>query len=127
MPPRRYGELRQREHPRGPRRHGRKDQGLGGADLHLDDRRGDRRNGRPQRLRLLYEAILATLAIIVWHLYYVFVNPDFAPMSFTWIDGKLSRHDMEHEHALELEEIETYGRRGDTPPPDVTRIAPEEE
>ncbi len=53
-----------------------------------------------------YEAILATLAIIVWHFYYVFVNPDFAPMAFTWIDGKLSRHEMEHEHALELEEIE---------------------
>ena len=74
-----------------------------------------------------YEAILATLAIFVWHLYYVFVNPDFAPMSFAWIDGKLSRHDMEHEHALELEEIEAYGRRGETPPPDVTRIATEEE
>jgi cytochrome b subunit of formate dehydrogenase len=74
-----------------------------------------------------YEAILATLAIFVWHLYYVFVNPDFAPMSFSWIDGKLSRHDMEHEHAIELEEIEAYGRRGETPPPDVTRIAPEEE
>jgi len=74
-----------------------------------------------------YEAILATLAIIVWHLYYVFVNPDFAPMSFTWIDGKLSRHDMEHEHALEIEEIDAYARRGETPPPDVTRIAPEEE
>ena len=74
-----------------------------------------------------YEAILATLAIFVWHLYYVFVNPDFAPMSFTWIDGKLSRHDMEHEHALELEEIDAYERRGETPPPDVTRIATEEE
>ena len=74
-----------------------------------------------------YEAILATLAIIVWHLYYVFVNPDFAPMSFTWIDGKLSRHDMEHEHALELEEIDAFERRGEPPPPDVTRIATEEE
>ena len=74
-----------------------------------------------------YEAILATLAIIVWHLYYVFINPDFAPMSFTWIDGKLSRKDMEHEHALEIEEIDAYVRRGETPPPDVTRIAPEEE
>jgi cytochrome b subunit of formate dehydrogenase len=73
-----------------------------------------------------YEAILATLAIIVWHLYYVFLNPDFAPMSFTWIDGKLSRHEMEHEHAIEVEEIDAYVRRGETPPPDVTRIAPEE-
>src|SRR5659263_408433 len=74
-----------------------------------------------------YEAILATLAIFVWHLYSVIVNPDFAPMSFTWIDGKLSRHDMEHEHAIELEEIDAYVRGGETPPPDVTRIAPEEE
>jgi cytochrome b subunit of formate dehydrogenase len=74
-----------------------------------------------------YEAILATLAIIVWHLYYVFINPDNAPMSFAWIDGKLSRHDMEHEHAIEVEEIDAYMRRGEAPPPDVTRIAPEEE
>jgi hypothetical protein len=74
-----------------------------------------------------YEAILATLAIIVWHFYYVFMNPDFAPMSFTWLDGKLSRHDMEHEHALELEEIDALERRGKPLPPDVTRIATEEE
>ncbi|MEW6720226.1 MAG: cytochrome b/b6 domain-containing protein [Thermodesulfobacteriota bacterium] len=74
-----------------------------------------------------YEAILATLAIIVWHLYYVFMNPDFAPMSFTWLDGKLSRDLMEHEHALELEEIEAYERSGNPPPPDVTRIVKEEE
>jgi cytochrome b subunit of formate dehydrogenase len=74
-----------------------------------------------------YEAILATLAIIVWHLYYVFANPDFAPMSFTWIDGKLTRELMEHEHALELEEIDMYQRRGEAPPPDVTRIVTEEE
>ncbi|GAB4237800.1 MAG: hypothetical protein OHK0028_15170 [Deltaproteobacteria bacterium] len=74
-----------------------------------------------------YEAILATLAILVWHLYHVIVNPDFAPMSFTWIDGKLSRFHMEHEHALELEEIDARERRGEPPPADATRIATEEE
>jgi len=74
-----------------------------------------------------YEAILATLAILVWHLYSVVLNPDFAPMSLTWIDGKLSRFHMEQEHALELEEIEAYERRGEAPPPDATRVAPEEE
>jgi cytochrome b subunit of formate dehydrogenase len=73
-----------------------------------------------------YEAILATLAIIVWHLYYVIVNPDFAPMSFTWLDGKLSRHQMEHEHALELQEIEASERSGEAPAPGTTRIATEE-
>ena len=72
-----------------------------------------------------YEAILATLAIIVWHLYYVIINPDFAPLSFTWIDGKLSRHHMEREHALELEEIDAASLPGKAPAPETTRIAPE--
>jgi cytochrome b subunit of formate dehydrogenase/5-methylcytosine-specific restriction endonuclease McrA len=74
-----------------------------------------------------YEAILATLAIFVWHLYYVIVNPDFAPMSFTWIDGKLSRHHMEHEHPLELEEIEERERWGEVPEPESTMIPREAE
>lgn len=52
-----------------------------------------------------YEAILATLAIIVWHLYFVIINPDVAPMSFTWIDGMISHHHMEIEHPLELERM----------------------
>jgi hypothetical protein len=34
---------------------------------------------------------------------------------------------MEHEHALELEEIDALERRGEPPPPDATRIATEEE
>jgi cytochrome b subunit of formate dehydrogenase len=73
-----------------------------------------------------YEAILATLAIIVWHLYYVIINPDFAPMSLTWIDGKLSRHQMEHEHPLELKEIEEGAREGVAREPGSTRIVTEE-
>ncbi|MBF8258954.1 MAG: Cytochrome b subunit of formate dehydrogenase-like protein [Actinobacteria bacterium] len=73
-----------------------------------------------------YEAILATLAIIVWHLYYVMINPDFAPLSFTWLDGKLSRHDMEHEHPLELKEIDAKERSGEAPGPETTRIATED-
>jgi hypothetical protein len=73
-----------------------------------------------------YEAILATLAIFIWHLYYVIINPDFAPMSLTWIDGKLSRHHMEHEHPLELEEIEDEERRGPAKAPGTTRIVTED-
>jgi cytochrome b subunit of formate dehydrogenase len=73
-----------------------------------------------------YEAILATLAIFVWHLYYVIINPDFAPMSFTWIDGKLSRHHMEHEHPLELEEIEGRERRAGGEIPGATTLLTEE-
>jgi cytochrome b subunit of formate dehydrogenase len=52
-----------------------------------------------------YEAILATLTILVWHFYSVIFNPDVYPMSWAWITGSLSEHEMEAEHALELEEI----------------------
>ncbi len=74
-----------------------------------------------------YEAILATLAILVWHLYYVILNPDFAPMSLTWIDGRISRYHMEHEHPLELEEIEARERRGEAPGPGSTMTYSEAE
>jgi cytochrome b subunit of formate dehydrogenase len=35
----------------------------------------------------LYEAILATLAILVWHMYWVIFDPDVYPMDWTWWDG----------------------------------------
>lgn len=38
-----------------------------------------------------YEAILATLAIIVWHLYSVIADPDVYPMNWAWFDGKMSQ------------------------------------
>ncbi|KXK55513.1 MAG: Formate dehydrogenase-like protein cytochrome b subunit [Chlorobi bacterium OLB5] len=52
-----------------------------------------------------YEAILASLAILVWHFYFIFVNPDVYPMNKAWIKGTLTKEQMEHEHPLELEEI----------------------
>jgi formate dehydrogenase gamma subunit len=52
-----------------------------------------------------YEAILATLAIIVWHFYFVIYNPDVYPMNKAWITGYLTEEEMELEHPLELEQI----------------------
>jgi cytochrome b subunit of formate dehydrogenase len=52
-----------------------------------------------------YEAILATLTIIVWHLYSVVWNPDVYPMSWAWLTGDLTEHEMKLEHGLELERI----------------------
>ena len=40
-----------------------------------------------------YEAILATLAIVVWHFYSVIFDPDHYPMQWTWITGAI---DAEH-------------------------------
>lgn len=53
-----------------------------------------------------YEAILATLTIIVWHFYSVIFNPDVYPMSWAWITGDLTEHEMKLEHGLELEKVE---------------------
>ncbi len=57
-----------------------------------------------------YEAILATLTIIVWHFYSVIFNPDIYPMSWAWITGDLTEHEMEEEHGLELERIKAAER-----------------
>ncbi len=52
-----------------------------------------------------YEAILATLTILVWHFYSVIFNPDVYPMNWAWITGYLTEHEMKEEHGLELERI----------------------
>lgn len=52
-----------------------------------------------------YEAILATLAIIVWHFYFVIFNPDVYPMNLAWLTGRMSEAEMHEEHPLHLEEL----------------------
>jgi cytochrome b subunit of formate dehydrogenase len=49
----------------------------------------------------LYEAILATLAIVVWHFYQVFLDPDVYPMNWAWWDGKMSVEHYREEHGLD--------------------------
>jgi cytochrome b subunit of formate dehydrogenase len=48
-----------------------------------------------------YEAVLATLAIIVWHFYQVFLDPDVYPMNWAWWDGKMTLHHYQEEHGLD--------------------------
>ena len=48
-----------------------------------------------------YEAVLATLAIIVWHLYAVIFDPDAYPINFAWFDGRMSVEHYQHEHPLD--------------------------
>ncbi len=52
-----------------------------------------------------YEAILASLAILVWHFYAVIFNPDIYPLNVACIKGTLSEEEMEEEHPLELEKL----------------------
>lgn len=49
-----------------------------------------------------YEAILAVLAIFVWHFYSVHLKG----LNLSMLNGKLKHHEMVEEHALELEKME---------------------
>jgi cytochrome b subunit of formate dehydrogenase len=51
------------------------------------------------------EALLATLAIVIWHFYNVHFNPDKFPGSLTWLHGKITKEEMMEHHPLEYEEI----------------------
>ena len=51
------------------------------------------------------EALLATLAITIWHFYNVHFNPDRFPGTLLWWHGQLSEHEMKEEHPLEYDEI----------------------
>ena len=48
-----------------------------------------------------YEAILACLAIVVWHFYHVIFAPGSYPMNWAWWDGKVSKRWQEEEHPLD--------------------------
>lgn len=62
------------------------------------------------------EAVLAVLAIILWHFYNVHIKT-FNKSMFT---GRMTRHEMEEEHREELEVIES-GRLPQVPAEDVRR------
>lgn len=51
------------------------------------------------------EALLATLAIVIWHFYNVHFNPSVFPGSLLWFHGRIDEHDMKLEHPLEYDEI----------------------
>jgi cytochrome b subunit of formate dehydrogenase len=53
-----------------------------------------------------YEAVLATLAILVWHFYQIFLDPDTYPMNWAWWDGKMPLHHYQEEHGLDREVFE---------------------
>jgi formate dehydrogenase subunit gamma len=59
------------------------------------------------------EALLATLAIVIWHFYNVHFNPDRFPGTLLWWHGQLTEHEMKEEHPREYDEI--MARRAEEP------------
>jgi len=73
-----------------------------------------------------YEAMLAFLAIIIWHMYNVHLNPEVFPMSKVWLNGKITGHELKTLHPLEYRKILAErqatlkireGEAGAAPPP----------
>ncbi len=62
------------------------------------------------------EAVLAVLAIIIWHFYHVHLRH----FNKSMFNGKISEEEMAHEHPAELEQIKA-GKADELPPPDVLR------
>jgi cytochrome b subunit of formate dehydrogenase len=58
-----------------------------------------------------YEAVLATLAIVVWHFYQVFLDPDVYPMNWAWWDGKMPFEHYREEHGLDSEALLQAARK----------------
>ncbi len=53
-----------------------------------------------------YEAILASLAILIWHMYATVFSPEVYPMNPSWLTGKMPRDMFQHEHPdAEIEEV----------------------
>jgi len=61
-----------------------------------------------------YEALLACLAIIVWHFYHVIFDPEVYPLNPACLDGRISEEFQAHEHPLEPAAVP---RRADLPGP----------
>jgi len=51
-----------------------------------------------------YEAVLACLAIVVWHFYHVIFDPDVYPLNTACWNGRVSEEWQKHEHPLDVPE-----------------------
>jgi cytochrome b subunit of formate dehydrogenase len=58
-----------------------------------------------------YEAILACLAVVVWHFYHVVFDPEVYPLNWAWWDGKAPAKGRQAEHPLDALDQAADGRR----------------
>jgi formate dehydrogenase subunit gamma len=54
-----------------------------------------------------FEATMAFLILVIWHLYNVHLDPRVFPMSRVWLDGTLSKEEIKRYHPLEYQRL--YG------------------
>jgi cytochrome b subunit of formate dehydrogenase len=56
-----------------------------------------------------YEAVLATLSIVIWHFYFVILDPEVYPLDTAWLTGTSPRKRDSH-HPPEKKHVEPGGR-----------------
>lgn len=56
-----------------------------------------------------YEAWLATLAILVWHFFYMFIHPENYPINFTVLTGRMTEDAYIERHPLDYEKMIARG------------------
>jgi cytochrome b subunit of formate dehydrogenase len=64
-----------------------------------------------------YEAILASLAILVWHFYMVIFDPDVYPMDRAWLTGRASAEHLRHTRPVYYRWLRRFARERATAPP----------
>ncbi|HEV2328973.1 MAG TPA: cytochrome b/b6 domain-containing protein [Verrucomicrobiae bacterium] len=68
-----------------------------------------------------YEAVLACLAIVVWHFYHVIFDPDVYPINPACLDGRVTQEWHEHEHPLAIEPmVKVPAKQSQKHPPVLT-------
>ncbi len=68
-----------------------------------------------------YEAWLAMLAVLVWHLYSTIFNPAVYPMNTSWLTGKMELEKYIEEHSADAEIPLEGGAVSDAGAPDMTQ------
>ena len=53
-----------------------------------------------------FEAWLATLSILVWHMFFTHLHPNEYPFSATLLDGKVTEEEMKENHPLEFQNLQ---------------------
>ena len=57
-----------------------------------------------------YEALLASLAILVWHMFFVIFEPEIYPVNLGMLTGKTTLKELKEKHPLEYEELKEKGK-----------------
>jgi len=70
------------------------------------------------------EALLAMLAVVVWHFYNAHFRPDVFPMDPTMFTGKMTVERLRHEHPEEFDELQEMGALPEDPSPQTAGHPP---